>query len=79
MPEVPTFKELGYDVEFYIWSGVFAPAAMPTPVLDRLRFAVREAANSAEFKGAMEKVQTPVKLSRRAGVPGPTGSATRRG
>jgi tripartite-type tricarboxylate transporter receptor subunit TctC len=60
MPEVPTFKELGYDAEFYIWSGVFAPAAIPTPVLDRLRAAVREAATSAEFKGAMEKVQTPV-------------------
>jgi tripartite-type tricarboxylate transporter receptor subunit TctC len=60
MPDVPTFKELGYDAEFYIWSGVFAPAAIPTQVLDRLRAAVREAANSAEFKGAMEKVQTPV-------------------
>ncbi len=60
MPEVPTFKELGYDAEFYIWSGVFAPAAIPTPVLDRLRAAVREAANSPEFKGAMQKVQTPV-------------------
>ena len=60
MPDVPTFKELGYDAEFYIWSGVFAPAAIPTQVLDRLRGAVREAANSAEFKGAMEKVQTPV-------------------
>jgi tripartite-type tricarboxylate transporter receptor subunit TctC len=60
MPEVPTFRELGYDAEFYIWSGVFAPGATPTPVVDRLRNAVREAATSAEFKGAMEKVQTPV-------------------
>jgi tripartite-type tricarboxylate transporter receptor subunit TctC len=60
MPEVPTFKELGYDAEFYIWSGVFAPATIPTPVLDRLRAAVREAATSPEFKGTMEKVQTPV-------------------
>ncbi len=60
LPDVPTFKELGYDAEFYIWSGVFAPAATPAPVLDRLRAAVREAANSPEFKGAMEKVQTPV-------------------
>lgn len=60
MPEVPTFKELGYDAEFYIWSGVFAPAATPTPVLDRLRAVVREAANSPEFKSTMEKVQTPV-------------------
>jgi tripartite-type tricarboxylate transporter receptor subunit TctC len=60
LPEIPTFKELGYDAEFYIWSGVFAPAATPAPVLDRLRAAVREAATGPEFKGAMEKVQTPV-------------------
>jgi len=60
LPEIPTFKELGYDAEFYIWSGVFAPAATPTPVLDRLRAVVREAANSPEFRAAMEKVQTPV-------------------
>ena len=26
LPEVPTFKELGYpDAEFYIWAGLFAP------------------------------------------------------
>jgi tripartite-type tricarboxylate transporter receptor subunit TctC len=60
LPEVPTFKELGYDAEFYIWSGVFVPAAAPTPVIDRLRAAVREAATSEEFKAQMEKVQTPV-------------------
>ena len=60
LPEIPTFKELGYDAEFYIWSGVFAPATVPSPVLDRLRAAVREAATSAEFKAAMEKVATPV-------------------
>jgi tripartite-type tricarboxylate transporter receptor subunit TctC len=60
LPEIPTFKELGYDAEFYIWSGVFAPATVPSPVLDRLRAAVREAATSVEFKAAMEKVATPV-------------------
>jgi tripartite-type tricarboxylate transporter receptor subunit TctC len=60
LPEIPTFKELGYDAEFYIWSGVFAPAAVPSPVLDRLRAAVREAATSPEFKATMEKVSTPV-------------------
>ena len=45
MPELPTFKELGYkDVEFYIWSGVFAPAATPAPnVQHKLRAAVRAA------------------------------------
>ena len=60
LPEIPTFKELGYDAEFYIWSGVFAPAATPSPILSRLREAVRDAANSAEFRGVMDKVSTPV-------------------
>ncbi|HEX6265369.1 MAG TPA: tripartite tricarboxylate transporter substrate binding protein [Burkholderiales bacterium] len=60
LPDIPTFKELGYDAEFYIWSGVFAPAGTPAPVLGRLREAVRTAANSAEFRNAMEKVSTPV-------------------
>src|SRR5437868_8722117 len=60
LPDIPTFKELGYDAEFYIWSGVFAPAATPAPIINRLREAVKEAANSEEFRGAMEKVQTPL-------------------
>ncbi|HVL37546.1 MAG TPA: tripartite tricarboxylate transporter substrate binding protein [Burkholderiales bacterium] len=60
LPDIPTFKELGYDAEFYIWSGVFAPAGTPTAVVGRLREAVREAANSSEFRAAMEKVSTPV-------------------
>ena len=60
LPEIPTFKELGYDAEFYIWSGVFAPAATPETIQIRLREAVRQAANSPEFKGAMDKVSTPV-------------------
>ena len=60
LADVPTLKEQGYDAEFYIWSGVFVPAATPAPVAARLRDAVREVANSAEFKSAMQKVETPV-------------------
>src|SRR5882762_7678006 len=29
LPDVPGMKELGYDATFYIWSGLFAPAATP--------------------------------------------------
>jgi tripartite-type tricarboxylate transporter receptor subunit TctC len=60
LPEIPTFKELGYEAEFYIWSGVFASAATPPAIVSRLRASVKEAATSAEFKAAMEKVSTPV-------------------
>jgi tripartite-type tricarboxylate transporter receptor subunit TctC len=61
LPEVPTFKELGYpDAEFYIWAGVFAPKGTPEPLLAKLRTAVREAVNDPEFKAAMDKLETPV-------------------
>ncbi len=61
MPELPTFKELGYqDVEFYIWAGVVAPAAVPANVQHRLRAAVRAAVADPQFTGAMAKVSTPI-------------------
>ncbi len=61
LPEVPTFKELGYpDAEFYIWAGVFAPKATPEPVQQKLRETLRQAVNDPEFKGAMAKLETPV-------------------
>ena len=61
LPDLPTFKELGYkDVEFYIWSGVFVPAATPADVQMSLRAAVKQAVASDEFKGAMNKLETPV-------------------
>jgi tripartite-type tricarboxylate transporter receptor subunit TctC len=61
MPDLPTFKELGYkDVEFYIWSGVFVPAATPAPVQAKLRDAVRAAAADPQFVAAMTKAETPI-------------------
>ena len=61
LPDVPTFKELGYpDAEFYIWAGVFAPKATPEPVQAKLRDAVKAAVAEREFKGAMDKLETPI-------------------
>lgn len=60
LPEVPTLKELGYDAEFYIWSGVFAPAGTPAPVVATLRNAVRQAVEDPEFKAIMAKIETPI-------------------
>jgi len=60
LPNVPTFKELGYNAEFYIWSGLFAPAGTPAPVLQTLRNAARQAVDDPDFKNAMAKIETPV-------------------
>lgn len=61
LPDVPTFQELGYkDVVFYIWSGLYAPAGTPEPVMKVLRETMRKVVDDADFKSAMEKLQTPV-------------------
>ena len=60
LPDVPSMKELGYDATFYIWSGLFAPAATPAPVMTILRDAARRTAEDPEFKDAMAKVETPI-------------------
>jgi tripartite-type tricarboxylate transporter receptor subunit TctC len=60
LPDVPTFKELGYDIEFYIWAGVFAPTGTPGPVVSKLREAVGQAVQVPEFQAAMAKLETPV-------------------
>lgn len=59
-PDVPTLKELGYDVEYYIWAGLFAPKGVPANVITTLREATKKAVQDVEFKGAMEKAKTPI-------------------
>ena len=59
-PNVPTLKELGYDVEYYMWCGFFAPKATPPDILKTLREATRKAAASPEFKAAMDRMNTPI-------------------
>jgi tripartite-type tricarboxylate transporter receptor subunit TctC len=61
LPEVPTFKELGYpDAEFYSWAGLFAPKGTPEPVVQKLRDSMRQVVADPEFKAAMDKLETPI-------------------
>ncbi len=60
LPDVATFKELGYDIEFYIWAGLFAPRGTSPAVMKTIRESVKQAVNTTEFKAAMEKLQTPI-------------------
>jgi len=44
LPDVPTMAEAGYpDVNVRLWSGLFAPAATPAPIVGKLRTAANEA------------------------------------
>jgi len=57
---IPTMAELGYkDVEYYIWSGLFAPKGTPAPVITRLRDAMREVMKNPQVTGIFEKAGSP--------------------
>jgi tripartite-type tricarboxylate transporter receptor subunit TctC len=56
LPNVPTMKELGYDVEFYLWVGMFAPKGTPEPIITTWRDASKKAAADDKFKQAMSNL-----------------------
>src|SRR4029079_6190792 len=53
LPEVPTMKELGYNIEYYLWVGIFAPNGTPDNVVSILRQTAKVAANSDQYKAAL--------------------------
>ena len=36
LPEVPTLRELGYEIDSYNWYGLFAPDGTPPPAIERM-------------------------------------------
>jgi len=53
LPDVPTMKELGYDIEYYLWVGLFAPKGTPASVVSYLRTNVDKAVHTDLFKTAI--------------------------
>lgn len=52
-PNVPTFKELGYDIDFRGFVGLAAPAKTPKPIIDYLNKELNAVAQSDLFKQRM--------------------------
>jgi tripartite-type tricarboxylate transporter receptor subunit TctC len=55
-PDVPTLKELGYDVQFSLWVGVFLPKGSPDIAVKTLRENVGKVAKSDQFKTAITNI-----------------------
>jgi tripartite-type tricarboxylate transporter receptor subunit TctC len=53
LPEVPTLKQSGYDIEYYLWVGLFAPKGTPDNVVTYLREVLSTAAHGDQFKSAL--------------------------
>ena len=69
-PDVPTFKELGIDIEYMPWIGFLVPKATPEAVVKVLREAIKKAAAEADYKDAMAKAGSGTRLHGPARVRG---------
>ncbi|HEU0160555.1 MAG TPA: tripartite tricarboxylate transporter substrate binding protein [Hyphomicrobiaceae bacterium] len=56
LPDLPTLKELGFDVEFSLWVGLFAPKGTPDAIIAKLREETKKAAASEQFAKAIDNI-----------------------
>jgi len=57
MPQVPTFKSQGIDIEAYLWVGLLTSAGVPEPVQLKMREMIAKVAADPQFRQALENVQ----------------------
>ena len=60
MPEVPSIKDSGLNVEYAQWSGLFIPQATPEPIAQRLRAAAKTAAQDAKVIDIIRNAGSPI-------------------
>lgn len=56
LPDVPTARETGLDYVTGVWFGVFGPAGMPAPVVERLNREVNEILGDAGYNEFLSRV-----------------------
>jgi tripartite-type tricarboxylate transporter receptor subunit TctC len=57
MPDLPTTVEAGFPASDYnVWVGMFAPAATPQPIVERLHGEIVKALQSPEIKATYQKL-----------------------
>lgn len=55
-PDVPTYKERGWDVVRYQWRGLMGKSGLPPPVIERLVGAIQKSQQMPEWKTYLQQV-----------------------
>ena len=53
-PDIPTFKESGYDIEGAAWYALFAPAGTPKDIVDKIAAAAIDAVRQPDLRQKIE-------------------------
>lgn len=66
MPDVPTAKELNYDVVLNMWMAILAPKGTPEEVVETLSTAFAKIIKDPSFVAMMQKMDMPIIFENRA-------------
>ena len=55
-PNVPTYKERGWNVVRYQWRGIMGRNGLPQPVIDKLVAAIQKSQQTPEWKAYLKQV-----------------------
>ncbi|MDQ8031131.1 MAG: tripartite tricarboxylate transporter substrate binding protein [Bordetella sp.] len=61
LPDVPTFKEQGFDIELASLRGIAAPKGLPAPVRDKLVAALDQTMKDPAFQAKAREMYAPVR------------------
>ena len=56
VPGVPTMKELGHDVQFSLWAGLFVSSKVPAEIVEKLTKGCEQAVTSESFEDSAKKI-----------------------
>ena len=56
LPDVPTAKEQGIDIEYFIWRAVLAPKGTPRPVIEKLAVAFKQITEDPSFRALIKQL-----------------------
>lgn len=64
LPDTPTLRELGINVEVTSWTALCGPAGVPKPIVERLNAAIDKALDRAEVRSKLADMgQAPLKMA----------------
>jgi tripartite-type tricarboxylate transporter receptor subunit TctC len=61
LPNIPTFKEMGYDVEYAVTRGIMVPKGTSADIIGKLETACSQAVKDATFAASMKAQGTDVR------------------
>jgi tripartite-type tricarboxylate transporter receptor subunit TctC len=61
-PDTPTMRELGHDLVFSIWSGLYAPAGTPAEAIARAEAACRRTMETPAVREGLQRIAQPVRF-----------------